>query len=163
MFYGTSKSTGPWMMSLRLSQEPRCPGCAEFLQPVVVEFSDGWAWCQICVAQKLPNEVHLAWVMQLHEVHECSTIVSGLRFYTPDATKGEALTAYEWYERSKGGPDPPTVPDSPDGLYLLTPAGEKAIADRPVIDERAWNARCLAQRKLIAERGYHTNSDGNCE
>lgn len=170
MPYGTPKSTGPWRMTIQLRYEPRCPGCAEFLQPVVVEVRDGWAWCHVCIARKLNREVHLAWVVQQEPMCQCSTILNGIRFYTPDATAGKALSAYEWYEKairdlnpSSAGtdriPDLPVVQGSPEGLYLLVPADEVAWTDRPVIDDAAWNAHCLAKRKAIASPGEDQPED----
>jgi hypothetical protein len=83
-------------------------------------------------------------------MRECSRVVNGLRFYVPDPMDGNALTAYEWSERSDSERDLSVVADEPDGVYLLTPAGELAVADRPVIDDDAWNAQCLAERKKLA-------------
>lgn len=149
--YGTSKSTGPWYLPIRLDREPRCPGCAEFLQPCVVEIRDGWAWCQICVEMRLHCEPWMAAVLESESMRECSCVVYGLRFYVPDPMNGQARAAYEWAEASGRDLDLSVVDDEPEGLYLRTPAGVQSYADRPVINDATWNAQCLAGRKRFAQ------------
>lgn len=145
MRYGTAKSAGPWSMTIQLRSEPRCPGCAEFLQPVIVVVRDGWAWCHVCVTQGLNRQVHIAWIVQQDAMWQCSTILNGIRFYTPETIGGKALSAYEWYERAVAERNPDDVnsepiPDLPEGtqdehgVYALTPSGEHAIADLDTSD-----------------------------
>lgn len=161
-------------MTIQLRTEPRCPGCAEFLQPVVVEVRDGWAWCHVCVAQGLNRQAHLAWVVKQEPMCKCSTILNGIRFYTPDATAGKALTAYEWYEKaianrdrdpagSGAVPDLPLVGRPQVGAYALTKAGEHLLAD---LDLNGLKNVELDTKSVRARRNgdpHHTNGDGNRE
>ncbi len=132
MQYGTQKSTGPWRLSLCVSSEPRCPGCAEFLQPCVVEFRDGWAWCPVCIAMGLHCEPWIGAVLGGDAMRECSIVVNGLRFYTPDVINGEAYTAYERCEALAGNRTLTVIPPSCDGAFALTPAGESLLTDLDV-------------------------------
>ena len=152
MPYGTRKPTGPWMMTMRLREEPRCPGCTEYLQPVVVEIRNGWAWCAICIAQKLHKQSHIAFIMTTDRMYACSTIVNGVRFYTPAAIAGKILTAYEWYETSELEVDLPVVPPGREGVFALTPSGEHLLADLDTTELQQ------VERDL-----RHVNSDGGRE
>ena len=124
--YGAKSATGPWTVSIRLSREPRCPGCCEWLQPEVIEFRNGWAWCALCVNQGLPSENHIAYVMETDAIQEHSVIVKGLRFYTPRVTMGTAKNALAYYETSHvgnadvacGSSDKKTGVSPPDGELL---------------------------------------------
>ena len=149
MPYGTRKPTGPWMMTMRLREEPRCPGCAEFLQPIVVEIRNGWAWCAICIGQKLHQQSHICFVMASDPMSACSTIVNGVRFYTPTPIAGNVLTAYEWYETSEMKVDLPVVPPGRDGVFALTPSGEHLLAD---LDTRELQ-KVEADTKRVRRRG----------
>lgn len=124
MQYPASKPTGPWVFRAHVHQEPRCPGCAEFLQPSVIEFRHGWAWCQPCIVGELHMEPWIYVVLGSDSMRQCSTVVNGLRFYTPDVIAAEALTAYEHCIRITDHVPFSTVPDEADGVYALTPAGE---------------------------------------
>ena len=95
MQYGTSKSTGPFVFSVTVQHEPRCPGCAEFLQPGIIVFFDGWAWCPVCLAMGLHCEPWIGVVLGDERMLQCSSVVNGLRFYTPDVVGGEAHSAFE--------------------------------------------------------------------
>lgn len=130
--YGTKKSPGPWRMTISLRVEPLCPGCAQFLQPIVVEVRQGWAWCAVCVSSKLHLQPHLLFILKADPMWKCSTLVNGIRFYTPEPIGGKIFTAYDWYEAGNAGPDVPTVPDESEGVYALTPSGEHALADLDV-------------------------------
>ena len=149
MPYGTRKPTGPWMMTIRLREEPRCPGCTEFLQPIVVEIRNGWAWCAICVAHKLHLQSHLSFALTMDSMCECSTIVNGVRFYTPKPIEGNILTAYEWYETSGGEACMPVVPPGREGVFALTPSGEHLLTD---LDTRELQ-KVEADTKRVRRRG----------
>lgn len=130
--YGTSKSSGPWRMTLSLRVEPRCPGCTEFLQPIVVEVRRGWAWCAPCVAHLLHRDPKIARALFSDRMCECSTIVNGVRFYTPEAVGGTVFTAYAWWESLECDTLDDTVPCPVDGVYAVTPAGEQLLSDLDV-------------------------------
>lgn len=132
MQYGCSKPTGPWRFSVQVPQEPRCPGCAEFLQPCVVEFRDGWAWCPVCIAMGLHCEPWIGAVLGGDSMCECSRVVNGLRFYTPDVCNDDAKTAYEQYEQIEGRKVLELAAPERDGVYVLTPSGEHLLADLDV-------------------------------
>lgn len=153
MQYGTQKSTGPFRLTVQIAQEPRCPGCAEYLQPCVVEFRNGWAWCQPCVAMGLHSEPWIASVLESESMRACRTVVNGLSFYVPDSSLAAVKSAYEIYEELPGEKCLSVVAGQSDDLYVLTPAGEQAIADHSVGGDEVWNARCLQWRKEIAEAG----------
>lgn len=124
------------------------------MQEVIVEFRDGWAWCPICVGTKVNLDALVKAAIGHDAMCEHSTIIHGMRFYTPQAINGKFLTAYEWYERelaletASGGrgsapgrpaSSPPLlrvpfdeVADRPDGVYVLTPSGEHAL--KPILD-----------------------------
>lgn len=96
--YGTKSATGPWNLILRLQREPRCPGCCEWLQPIATIIAGGWAWCHLCESMGLPFEKHLAFAMTTDAVLEHSTIVSGVKFYSPRSTMGQPKNALAFYE-----------------------------------------------------------------
>ncbi|KKM78614.1 hypothetical protein LCGC14_1358170 [marine sediment metagenome] len=129
MQYGTKKSTGPFSLTIQIRNEPRCPGCAEFLQPCVVEFRDGWAWCQVCIAMGLHLEPWIATVLEGESMQECRTVAKGLSFYTPELPWSAAKSAYEWYEETMGEKCLSETTDEPDGLYLQLPGGLAPIAE----------------------------------
>ncbi len=132
MQYGTSKPTGPWNLCLRVHQVPRCPGCAEFLQPCVIEFRDGWAWCQVCLMMGLHCEPWIASVLESESMCACRSVVNGLSFYTPGTLPGEVLTAYERREGLDGPTSLSTCTPPDVGVYALTAAGEVELADLDV-------------------------------
>jgi len=137
MQYGVQKSSSSWRITMQLRNEPRCPGCSEFLQPCVIEFRNGWAWCPVCVATGLHAVGWIGSVLGSDTIGECSTVVNGLRFYTPDLVNNEAKTAYEWAEDARN----PMVVDVVDGVhygaYGLTPSGEQLLADLDVSELQA--------------------------
>lgn len=171
MRYGTQKSPGPWRMTFTVRDEPRCPGCTEFLQPVVVEFRSGWAWCPVCIGHGLHFTPCITYVLGRDEMCSCTTIVNGLRFYTPEPVSGKFLTAYEWYEQLLADEDAsggrglapgrpastppvlrmplPVVDDEPDGVYAITPSGEQLLADLDV------SALLEVERDLKRVRSQH--------
>lgn len=121
MQHGTSKPTGPWRMTFQLRHEPRCPGCAEFLQPVVVEIRAGWAWCPLCAGHALHAVPHLAFVLEHVAMAAHATIQHGIMFYTPKASTGKPMNALEFYEAI-------VTPDH----FELTTAGELEIEDQTI-------------------------------
>lgn len=129
MRYGKKPTGGMWVMSFQLRRPPLCPGCTEELQGIVVEIRNGWAWCPICIAYKLHRSTPVRYALAMDCFRERSTLQHGLRFYTPDATAGKPLTAYEWCEKEKCDCDLDVVPPRPEGVYALTPSGEHLLSD----------------------------------
>lgn len=121
---------------MQLRQEPCCPGCAEFLQPCVIEFRDGWAWCQVCVAMRLHCEPWIPSVLEGESMRDCTTVVNGLRFYVPDDRPSEAITAYEWYEKTMGEKWIAESYAEVDGAYAITPSGEHLLSGLDVTELR---------------------------
>lgn len=95
---GTKKPTGPWSLRITLRQEPQCPGCAEFLQPLVVEVRAGWAWCPVCAGHALHAEPHLAFILEHEAMARHATMVNGIRFYTPRSHHQRQYNALDFYE-----------------------------------------------------------------
>lgn len=120
MHYGAQKSTGPWSLTFRLRTEPRCPGCAEFLQPIVTEVRAGWAWCPLCAGHALHAVPHLAFVLEHAAMAAHSSIQHGIRFYTPKASTGKPMNALEFYEAVLKG-----------ATFELTRAGREALETAP--------------------------------
>lgn len=116
MRYGTRKPTGPWTLTFRLRTEPYCPGCAEFLQPAVVEVRAGWAWCPICAGHALHAQPHLAYVLEQDFMHEHTTIQHGVLFYTPRVCGSRVPVALDLYEYAVGGT---RVSVTPEGLRVI--------------------------------------------
>ncbi len=150
MQYGTQKSTGPFRLSIRLDAEPRCPGCAEYLQPCVIEFRNGWAWCQPCIAMGLHAEPWIASVLEGASMQACRIVVNGLSFYVPSLTYDETKTAYEWYEASAGGKVLSSTVKDPDGLYLRVPGGVAPIADLDLTELRELDAMLRSRHRSDA-------------
>ena len=98
MRYGKKSGNRPWTMTCQLRQEPVCPGCAEILQPVIVEIRDGWAWCPICVAHGCDINPLVLRVLKRVEFAAHSTIQHGVRFYTPKAFTGKPMNALDFYQ-----------------------------------------------------------------
>jgi hypothetical protein len=73
-----------------------------------------------------------------------------MRFYTPDAFSVPAETAFERYANIPGDKCLSVTVDEPEGVYLMTPGGERAYVDRPVLDDTEWLSRCLEERKALA-------------
>ena len=65
-------------------------------------------------------------------MRESSTVVNGLRFYTPDIINDEACTAYERAEAIAGDLTLTVVPPGQAGVFVLTPSGEHGLADLDV-------------------------------
>lgn len=158
MQYGTKKPTGPFRLTLQVTQEPRCPGCTEYLQPCVVEFRNGWAWCQPCVAMGLHLEPWIAAVLEGESMRECRTVVNGLSFYAPDLSLAAVKSAYEMFEDMPVEKRLSEVAAQLDGLFVLTPAGTVGIADQSVGGDKVWEERCLRWRKEVAAR----NANDHC-
>ncbi len=129
MPYGTKRPIGPWTLMIKLQHEPRCPGCAEFLQPCVVEFRGGWAWCQPCVTMGLHREPWIPSVLEGESIRAATVTVNGLRFYVPGVGPGEVLTAYERAAGCDQRIQVTVVPRDTDGVYALTPSGEHLVSD----------------------------------
>lgn len=121
MPYGSKHATGPWTLTFQLRQEPRCPGCAEFLQPVVVEVRSGWAWCPLCAGHALHAEPHLAFILEHTSMAAHSTIQHGVRFYTPRAFTGKPMNALDFYEAVLNG-----------DRYEVTNNGDDAIENHSI-------------------------------
>ena len=128
MQYGCQKPTGPFVLSFTVHQEPRCPGCAEFLQPGVIEFHDNWAWCPVCVSMGLHTQPWIGAVLGDERMRECSSVYHGLRFYTPDLTNGEASTAYEQCEKLCAAAACSVVLGTADDYYQVADDGHDALA-----------------------------------
>lgn len=128
MRYATSKPTGPFIVSITVRHEPRCPGCAEFLQPSVVVFHDGWAWCPVCIAMRLHCEPWIGVVLGNEPMLERCSVVNGLHFYTPDVVNNEALTAFENCRRITDSMPIAIVDDYDDRRVELTPTGSVELA-----------------------------------
>lgn len=77
----------------------------------------------------LHSEPWIGSVLGSDPMIECSTVVNGLRFYTPDECDGLAATAYERAEALGGPIQVSVVDDEPDGVYVFTPGGEHLLAD----------------------------------
>ena len=60
---------------------------------------------------------------------ECCSVVNGLHFYTPDVVNNEALTAFENCQQITDRMPLSVVEPRTEPLYLVTPAGEAAVAD----------------------------------
>lgn len=116
MQHGTTKPTGPWRLTFSLRQEPRCPGCAEFLQPIVVEIRSGWAWCPLCAGHALHAVPHLAFILEHASMAAHSTIQHGVRFYTPRAFTAKPMNALDFYEEVASA-----------NRYELTAAGARSL------------------------------------
>lgn len=128
MRYAISKPTGPFVFSVTVRHEPRCPGCAEFLQPSVVVIHDGWAWCPVCLSMGLHCEPWIGVVLGDERMLQCSSVVNGLRFYTPDIVGGEAQSAFENAMTFRDNPPISTIdPWHPD-TFEVTPAGSCELA-----------------------------------
>lgn len=98
MRYGTEGSPGPWRLTLTLTDEPRCPGCAEFLQPCVVVIRDGWGWCGLCDSMNLPAQPHLRFILEHELLIPHTAVAHGVRFYTPQRFTGSPKCVFEFYE-----------------------------------------------------------------
>jgi len=61
-------------------------------------------------------------------MRERSSVVNGLSFYTPDVVNGEAMTAYAHCIEITDSHYASVVDDEPDGVYVLTPAGEQELS-----------------------------------
>lgn len=86
----------------------------------------------MCVGHGLPLNEKIARALRSDRLAACSTVINGLRFYTPDALGVQALTAYEWWESFESDTLDDTVPRPVDGLYGLTPSGEHLLTDLDV-------------------------------
>lgn len=91
-------------------------------------------------------------LLESDSIRGCSAVVHGLRFYTPDVYNESAKTACERWETDGGLIGIDEVLAREDGVYVLTPSGEHALADLDVSG--------LEQVERDLKR---INSDGNRE
>lgn len=158
-----SQPTGPWIFRVQVDHEPRCPGCAEFLQACVVEFRNGWAWCQPCIMMGLHTEPWIAAVLEGEPMRDCKTVLHGLTFYTPALPASQVQTAYEWYEQSEGTKWISETEDQEDGLYVLTPDGEHLLTElntKDLLQVETDLKRARARRKSRSPRNEASSSRG---
>lgn len=80
----------------------------------------------------LHSEPWIASVLESDAMRECTININGLRFYTPGSLPAEAMSAYERFEAAGAGGEISVTDDDPNGLYLITPAGEVAIENLDV-------------------------------
>ena len=92
-------------MTFQVTREPRCPGCCERLQSVVIQFIAGWAWCPTCANQGLHAQPHLRFVLDHDAMWQASILSHGLRFYTPQIVDGEYKNLVEMYEWLQSQPE----------------------------------------------------------
>ncbi len=96
-------------------------------------------------------------------MRDCSSVVNGLKFYTPDVVNGEAKTAYELAEALGTAMTLSHVEDVQAGVYLLTPNGERAIEDIRAAENPAELLDSPDAPRYQPEALRHTNSIGNPE
>ena len=123
------KDHSPWTMTWRIKSQVYCPGCAECLQGVVVEFRNGWAWCPVCVQMNLHTEPWIDAVLEADSIRECTITMHGLKFYVPGESGRTLQTAYERLEKSGNAACVSIVDAEPDGVYLLTRSGEHPMSE----------------------------------
>lgn len=70
-------------MLVRLDLNPICPLCGQGLQPAVLVFQHGYAFCQVCGSLPPENVLRAIGVMQDHVLLRHQTAVLGLIFWTP--------------------------------------------------------------------------------
>lgn len=70
-------------MLLRLELNPICPLCGVGLQPAVLMFQHGYAFCQLCGGLPAESVLRAIKVMQDPVLVRHQTIVLGLGFWTP--------------------------------------------------------------------------------
>ena len=99
-------------------------------------------------------------------MRDCSSVINGLRFYTPDLCNGEALTAYEQGEQARSIDVVDVIPDEPDGVYVLTPDGEHALADLDLtklaqVEADLKQVRAARQSRAPAVAQSHSRLDSH--
>lgn len=138
MPHGTQKSSQRWSLTFHLPEEPRCPGCAEFMQPIVVTVRHGWAWCGPCVQQGLADERTIAFALRHETMRRHAIQAHGILFYVPEPIAGRVQCAFEHYEAAvaDGSCRPPPPPLSTVDFYgnpvlpfryQLTAEGHRAL------------------------------------
>lgn len=72
-----------WSTLIRLDLQPVCPLCGVGLQPAVLRFQHGYAFCQLCAGLPVTTVLHAIGVMQDPILSRHMSVTMNLAFWTP--------------------------------------------------------------------------------